>query len=530
MLSYKNTKFKPKGKNDSMLKSAHFTFKVKVMHHTSLIEILRTFTRDEIKKFDDFVNSPYHNKKSTVANLYHHIKKYAPAFKSQRLEKEKVWKVLFPDKEYNYGILKNLIFTLTNCAENFISLENFQKQDVKKKYELLDSLYNREIINLFLKKYNTLIKNINTLQKNKKINFDTFSLMSSKMFGLKLDFSMDHEPHSGIEEEFKKYINSYVSLFLYNFFSISVKNISFYTYYNQKEKNIIDYILQNKEFNILIIELMEYVKSISPEVYNILEIYYKYYISHSEHSSIEKYSDFKDVLIANAKNLHKSDLFNLYEGLHNSTIFLNLPENKLNQEILEICKLRVKYEAILNPDGVLEVAPFVGSIHTAFNLKDSDFIENFVEKFIKFTPRCFTENLQKFSSAHLYFLKNKFDKSLEEILTMNYDILYFKYSLRNLRAMNYFELNDYNSFLLLFDSYKHFISKDLSGNERFKTKGKLLFNEIKNLFKLRENFNELDLKNLKSQIINTPTIIRRQWLLEKIEELEKSRKNLSLLK
>jgi len=348
------------------------------------------------------------------------------------------------------------------------------------------------------------------------------------MFGLKLDFSIDHDPHSGIEEEFKKYINSSVSLFLYNFFSISVKNISFYTYYNHKDKNIIDYIHENKEFNKLIIELMERVKSISPEFYNILEIYYKYYISHSDHSSIEKYSDFKDVLITNAKNLHKSDLFNLYEGLHNSAMFLNFPENKLNREILDICKLRVNDEAILNPDGVLDFAPFVGSIHTAFNLKDSDFIEDFSEKFIKFTPERFKENLQKFSSAHLYFLKNKFDKSLEEILTMNYDILYFKYSLRNLRAMNYYELNDYNSFLLLFDSYKHFISKDLSGNERFKTKGKLLINEINNLFKLRGNFDEFALKNLKSQIVNTPTIIRRQWLLEKIDELEKSRKNLSL--
>ena len=57
----------------------------------SLLEILRTFSHDELKKFEDFLSSPYFNKHSGVTLLYKHIKKYAPEFKSPKLEMDEVW-------------------------------------------------------------------------------------------------------------------------------------------------------------------------------------------------------------------------------------------------------------------------------------------------------------------------------------------------------------------------------------------------------------------------------------------------------
>ena len=61
------------------------------MLKSSLLEILRTFSKQELIKFEDFVRSPYFNKKENVVKLFLEIKKYAPEFESENLDKEKVY-------------------------------------------------------------------------------------------------------------------------------------------------------------------------------------------------------------------------------------------------------------------------------------------------------------------------------------------------------------------------------------------------------------------------------------------------------
>ena len=43
------------------------------MLNSSVIEILRTFSQEDLKKFDEFINSKYFNKKTSVANLFANI-------------------------------------------------------------------------------------------------------------------------------------------------------------------------------------------------------------------------------------------------------------------------------------------------------------------------------------------------------------------------------------------------------------------------------------------------------------------------
>ncbi|MEO8399591.1 MAG: hypothetical protein ABI550_07230 [Ignavibacteriaceae bacterium] len=99
------------------------------MLNSSIIEILKTFSKQQIKEFRDFVDSPYFNKKSGVTKLFEHIKKYYPGFESDKLIRENIWRTIFPGKKYNYGVMKNLVYGLTKLAEEFISLSYINKYD-----------------------------------------------------------------------------------------------------------------------------------------------------------------------------------------------------------------------------------------------------------------------------------------------------------------------------------------------------------------------------------------------------------------
>jgi hypothetical protein len=52
------------------------------MEKSKVIDIFRTFSPDELKRFRDFVHSPFHNKNKNVIRLFEILKKYYPDFES----------------------------------------------------------------------------------------------------------------------------------------------------------------------------------------------------------------------------------------------------------------------------------------------------------------------------------------------------------------------------------------------------------------------------------------------------------------
>ncbi len=127
--------------------------------------------------------------------------------------------------------------------------------------------------------------------------------------------------------------------------------------------------------------------------------------------------------------------------------------------------------------------------------------------------------MRKYSTAHLYFTRNEFEKSLGTIMTINYDLFIMKYYLKNLQMMNYYELNEHNSFHLSLDSYKHFLNKNKSITIQWKEE-QIAFNIfLCKLFKLKEKFSDFELKNLKNEI-SSALVPKKECLLRKINELE----------
>ncbi len=88
------------------------------MIKTTALKIIQTFSQEEVREFTDFLNSPFHNKKSGIAKLFNVIKGYYPDYRSEDLRKENIWNKLFGDKKFNYGVMKNLIYGLTRMTED----------------------------------------------------------------------------------------------------------------------------------------------------------------------------------------------------------------------------------------------------------------------------------------------------------------------------------------------------------------------------------------------------------------------------
>src|SRR5437016_2571875 len=90
------------------------------MIKSKVIDVLKIFTTDELKKFKLFVNSPFHNSNKKVIQLYELIRKYLPELNNEKLKKENLFKKLYKDKPYNDIVMRILISDLMKLAEDFI--------------------------------------------------------------------------------------------------------------------------------------------------------------------------------------------------------------------------------------------------------------------------------------------------------------------------------------------------------------------------------------------------------------------------
>jgi len=65
------------------------------MNDTRLLKLIRTFSKEELKSFEKFLQSPFLKPARDTSKLYQYIIKFYPDYEASKLEKEKVFKKLF---------------------------------------------------------------------------------------------------------------------------------------------------------------------------------------------------------------------------------------------------------------------------------------------------------------------------------------------------------------------------------------------------------------------------------------------------
>src|SRR2546426_7485652 len=95
----------------------------------SLINVLKTFSGEEIKEFRKFVESPYFNMSELALKLYDELAKFHPSFDHSVLTKESLYDKLGTGNAYNDSTMRNLLADLVRLAEKFLKQQNFEKTE-----------------------------------------------------------------------------------------------------------------------------------------------------------------------------------------------------------------------------------------------------------------------------------------------------------------------------------------------------------------------------------------------------------------
>ena len=491
------------------------------MLKSSLLEILRTFSKQELIKFEDFVRSPYFNKKENVLKLFLEIKKYSPEFSSEHLEKEKVWKALFSDKEYNYGIMKNLIHDLGKLCESFLSEEIYKDNEMQRSLDFLTSVFSRDIGGIFINK-------IESTERSFRKNFETknyvyahgFYRQVGNILELKSNFFHVYSPQNKKQNELKSVSEFLIYDFLLSCFRVFHKLMVHNLDLNlSPDSNILFRLLKEMDDNSILRNIIDYSENSSTKDHIILKSYYLMYKAFTASMSTDAYYEFKNFLFENSSCFSRDEIKALHVSLLTCLTNLKTTTEKFYHEYFSIIQMGFQSKFMLNKDGSITYQSFFSIVNVSLGAGEIKFVEDFIKNYKDKLPSNLRESMYYYSMAQLNFSKKNFDAALEFLSLISDEPGFLKFSIKNIQLSIYYELHDRVAFDYSFDSFKHFIKKNKLTNESRVLTLTQYSNYIKTLFKLREKSDSFELANLKKEITEKK-VINKKWLLEKIEELE----------
>ena len=481
------------------------------MLKSSLIEVLKTFTKEEYSDFDRFISSGYHNKNTIVVTLYGATKRYAPDFDDKGLEKEALWEQIYKGKKYNYGIMKNLIFELKKLAEDYLSYTNWKRTTTYDR-SLINELWDRKAFDIFLKKANAFNNKIENTKVKDQFYYTEKFTVQTLIDEYYMNRKMSDEARTKTNELI---LESFMLHYLLNNFHLAVEM--------QKTTNKHD--LRFLEYLLNYFKEDEDAFSGSP----LLKILYYLMLSFFEIMEDDYFDRARKLFYSIIDILPVNESKNIY----NILILLCLFKKHEGKDEYRRIQLELNIE-VLNrrifshrKDGSIELEAYRNIVKLAVNTNEylimKDFINTNKHKVICDNP----EIIVMYSDAILSFAEKKFEECLSLCSRINFKDFweqnnvnfFFKCDVRLLQLKSHYELNHMETTISAIDSFKRFLDNVSDINEHNKTGLRLFLTFVKNFLILKSDADAELLYKIKEEVTASERASNKVWLLEKISEL-----------
>jgi hypothetical protein len=486
------------------------------MLKSKFIDVLRTFKPEELKKFRLFVISPFHNKNRNAVKLFDLIRKFYPEFSSPLLEKEKLFKKLYPGKKYSDIVMRILLSDLLKLSEEFLAYNSFISSGFNEDKFLLGELQNRKLDTLFTKHLRELEEK---LGKEGIIDsgyfYDKFQMESAKVNFL---ISRDRQNESG--QSLLKQSEYLLDFFLFNSLNI-IQEL------NEQEEVLNEKFKPNlaRDFfgKLDLKEFMKLYRSSEHKYSRIIEISYLMYQVSAESGGYEVYDKLFSLVKENVEKFTDTEQFNLVLGLESCCLAEIQTGGALSHErLMEVYEFMLS-SGVLSTEGrsMIQANLYRNIFYTAVVLKRYEWAEEFAEKYKeKLLPEQ-QEDMLNYTKALLNFERENYEAALQYISKVNYRFFVFKYEAKVLMLKLYYELKAYEQALSLIDSFTHFLMKNRKVPEFYKESFMTFLKYVKALIKLthspgkeKEIETEITLSKAEGEI----QLINKRWIMKKIEE------------
>lgn len=489
------------------------------MFKSKFIDLLATFTHDEVKEFERYINSPFFNRDKTISQSYKFFKKFYSDFNNPKFTKENFFKSLYPGKAYNDSRVRNILSDLLRFGQDFITIKFMRSNPFIENAAALEALSTRMLDTLFIRK----LQEANEIIDIARHDPDEVYMYRKKLEDIKYMFYFRRSKEDkGVETTTKRGEN------LVFFFLLKMLKLKILLYTNEHNFNIkTDEGLLNSAFeNINLEELLNYIKKNHPDEYPVLAVHYYFYTAQTDFSKTDYYFIAEKIFTENIDKFSMKEQSEMLHAFASLCIdYIHLGKFEFNKYLLDVYKTMDKYQLFSDPDKpqVITLLGFRNIILIAKEEKDYEWLTAFLEKNLDKIPKDSRDNMRDFSYALLEYDKENYPKALEYISKVKYEFFYFRYDVKNLLLKCFYELDMFEQALYLITNYKLFLKQNKNISKDAKRIYSQHIKSIEKVTKLKMKYDEYEAVKFKEEMKSmVPQSVK--WAQGKLEDLMKKNK------
>lgn len=483
------------------------------MRDLRLINILKTFSKEEMKLFGKFVASPYHNSGKNCMPLFKLLNKSHPDFEPGSFTYETIHKKLYPGKKFNKQVTWNLTSAMETMAKEFLKQTALRKNKFMALELSISEYSSRKLVN----NYSQAMSEMEKLLEAGGIDYEYFE-KKVRLENFKSDFCFLVDKLQLKGDSTLRSCEYQIMLFLrntvgglrdlrileeYHNYRYDV-DIPFEFAKNLKLENIVDYANRNN---------FEYAY--------LIEIYYHSLMMLLEPHKTLHLDKFRELYEMHYRKLARGEQGNMMHWLINYCLYnMELDESKYSRIVFELNQFRLSEGIAFYPGELFSKVTYLQILNAAISVNETEWTLNFIEDY---TPKLLPEireSMRYMAYAFLYFHMKEYRKVIENLSKVEFIDIRDKLQTRVLSAKSFYELGETEALLNIVDSSKHFIIKNPAVSEIVRKNLRNFFKYLQKLVFLKERRDTVETGILRIEIEKNRDISGKAWLLEKLSELE----------
>ncbi len=485
------------------------------------VELLKTFSEDELDRFNEFINSSFFNANKKLCLLYKKLRRYAlgsPTFTNEIRLKiyqdvygkcTKIKQLTATQKNMLTKALSNLL----SLAEKFIMVEQLDHNDATQYDLLFPELIKREQMLLYNRRLKAIQKELDGEQKKGLIYFNNrFKLYSLEEIALFLENKL-HKEDNYDELQYHLDTKYLIEKLSYHLAKITQQNKYAHKKFNLKPFYSLTNLLELPEYKfnpiiklyVLNIDLVEKDDEFTfKELSNTLKNNQDIIPMRTLRPFYKNLTNYCGEQIAKGNLMYFDFLFDIYKDMDAGNIFVN--------------------------DGTINVGLLKNIITIACRVNAFNWADEKLAYYIDYVPKVMRNNVYHYNKGIIAFNQNKFTEVLTHFIEVRKIDDTHELNLRIVRLQCYYEADEY--YEAHTQQMIHSLKVYINDNKRLSKKQKTAYYNFVIVFNMIYKFKDIPnkrtrlakikntLPNIKDKLLQFDLLREKKWLLNKIQKLE----------
>ncbi len=471
--------------------------------------LLESLDSREIRRLEEYLMSPFHNKNERLRKFFSLLKKVHPHY--HKITKQQLFRKMFPEKKtYKDSDIRVLASDLTKHIKKFLVLQEMERVPMQQDYLLLEALFSRNIADAFQSTWEKIQRKLAHLPqgldyyyygyKFEEIAFRFTTIHHNRTLQANLQQAADYLD--------KYYFTNKLGFFIFMRNRQQIVNVS-YQYY-------------------LLDDLLELVKKEATFQEPAIYLRYLTVLILNDLNDVSFYKLWKDFLIEHQEEMPPYELKQFYQlGVNYCRWQDNKGIHEFRRETFDWYKRMVErglhYTGKNARTNLLSPHHYRNFVKTALELKEYEWASDFMLKYKEDVAPAFQENVLRHNQANYHFSKGEFNKAadiLKEISFSGQEFIDFYYHLyyKSLLLQVAFELEETELLLSTMHSLELYLRRNKKITPLFR-KSYLNFIAVVRKIHHKKEGKTIQSPNLPKYIETQSPIVEKEWLIAKAKEL-----------